>query len=59
MLKATDIAISIHHSGATHACQVVFVFDDPDSCGNAYRAVEYIYEMNRVQFDLAARPLKT
>ncbi len=60
MFKAEDIAISVHHNGArdTHSCQVVFFFDhDAQACGNAYRAIERIYEMNRVQCDLAGRPI--
>ena len=59
MFKAEDIAISVHHNDTkgTHACQVIFFFDhDQQACGNAYRAIERIYEMNRVQCDLAARP---
>ena len=61
MFKATEIAISVHHNDTvdTHACQVVFFFDhDQAACGNAYRAIERIYEMNRVQCDLAARPIE-
>lgn len=56
MFKARDIAISVH-SGRDNACQVIFFFDDQRDCGNAYRAIERLYEMNRVQCDLAARPL--
>jgi hypothetical protein len=56
MFKARDIAISVH-SGHDNACQVIFFFDDQRDCGNAYRAIERIYEMNRVQCDLAARPI--
>ena len=60
MLKAEEIAISVHHNDTqnTHACQVIFFFNhDEAACGNAYRAIERIYEMNRVQCDLAAHPL--
>ena len=58
MLKADDISISVH-SGEKRGnrCQVIFWFDDAGACGNAYRAVERIYEMNRLQCDLAARPI--
>ena len=60
MFKASEIAISVHHNDTrgTHVCQVVFFFDrDAAACGNAYRAIERIYEMNRVQCDLACRPI--
>ena len=59
MFKADDISISVH-SGGEHGnrCQVVFWFDDDSSaCGDAYRAIERIYEMNREQCNLAARCL--
>lgn len=58
MFKASDISISVH-SGGKHGnrCQIVFWFDgDGPACGNAYRAIERIYEMNRVQSDLDANP---
>jgi hypothetical protein len=57
MFKATDISISVHSGGESgNRCQVVFWFaDDSRSCGNAYRAIERIYEMNRIQCDLAAK----
>lgn len=59
MFKAHDISISVHSGDATgNRCQVIFWFDDDSrSCGNAYRAIERLYEMNRVQADLGARPL--
>lgn len=50
MLKADDIAISTHSLGDDHWCQVTFWFgSDGHACGNAYRSVERLYEMNRVQ----------
>jgi hypothetical protein len=58
MLKASDISISVHSGGKEgNRCQVVFWFDEARDCGNAYRAIERIYEMNRTQCDLAARRL--
>jgi hypothetical protein len=58
MFKAGDISISVH-SGESRGnrCQVIFWFDDSQSCGNAYRAIERIYQMNRVQCDLDAWPM--
>jgi len=49
MLKANDIAISIHHKGNSHCCQVWFWFDDPADCGNAYHAIERLYGLNCMQ----------
>jgi hypothetical protein len=59
MLKADDISISVHSGGESgNRCQIIFWFNgDGPACGNAYRAIERIYEMNRIQCDLAARPL--
>lgn len=61
MLKADRVSISIHHREphqsstnpprASHWCEVRFHFDDPRACGNAYRAVERLYEMDRDQND--------
>lgn len=50
MLKAKDIAISVHSNNHDHWCTVTFWFDgDETSCGDAYRAIERLYEMNRSQ----------
>ena len=50
MLKAKDIAISVHGNSRNHWCTVTFWFDDDGkSCGDAYRAIERLYEMNRKQ----------
>lgn len=58
MFKASDISISVHSgSNFGNRCQVIFWFDNSGDCGNAYRAIERIYEMNRVQCDLAAKRL--
>lgn len=50
MLKAKDISISVHSRGDDHWCTVNFYFDgDVQSCGNAFRAIDRLYEMNRPQ----------
>jgi len=62
MLKAEDIAISVHHHDASgsHWCRVEFFFRDGRDASAAYRAVERLYEMNRPQQDaLAGRPTFT
>ncbi len=62
MLKAEDIAISVHHNDVRneHWCNVQFFFADGKDASRAYRAVERLYEMNRPQQDaLASRPTMT
>lgn len=62
MLKAEDIAISVHHHDGrnNHWCRVEFFFRNPTEAGNAYRAVERLYKMSRPQQDaLAGRPTYT
>lgn len=50
MLRAKEIAISVHQRQGKHWCTVSFYFDgDTSSCGNAYRAIERLYEMDRNQ----------
>jgi len=49
MLKAEDIAISVHHNEARreHWCNVQFFFPNGGDASQAYRAVERLYEMDR------------
>jgi hypothetical protein len=49
MMKARDIAISVHHVDArnAHWCRVEFFFDKGGDASAAYRAVERLYEMDR------------
>ena len=50
MTRATETAISVHQRDGRHWCTVSFYFDrDTQSCGNAYRAIERLYEMDRNQ----------
>jgi hypothetical protein len=50
MLKAKEIGISIHNREGRNWCTVTFYFDrDRNACGNAYRAIERLYEMDRNQ----------
>lgn len=52
MGKAHVVGISIHHSSARNDnwLTVSFGFDgDRNACGNAYRAIERLYEMDRDQ----------
>ncbi|MFA5897663.1 MAG: hypothetical protein WC829_00990 [Hyphomicrobium sp.] len=50
MLKAEDSSISIHSRGNDHWCNITFWFGrDGYSCGNAYRAMERLYEIDREQ----------
>lgn len=50
MLRAKDIAISVHHRENNHWCTVSFFFgNDTKSCGDAYRRIERLYEMERDQ----------
>jgi hypothetical protein len=52
MGKANVVGISIHHSEARNDnwLTVSFGFDgDRAACGNAYRAIERLYEMDRKQ----------
>ena len=59
MAKARDVSISVHHRtdnktnppSESRFCQITFHFDDTGDCGNAYRAIERLYEMDRVQRD--------
>jgi len=51
MLKARDASIAIRHTDDSASCEITFYFDrDTKSAGNAYRAIERIYEMTREQF---------
>lgn len=54
MLKAEDIGISVHHVDAKniHYCRVEFGFPDAASASQAYRAVERLYEMDRLSQQL-------
>lgn len=51
MLKAQDIAISTHSNDrGEHWNTITFFFDgDAKAKGDAYRAIERLYEMNRSQ----------
>lgn len=50
MFRATEIGISVHSRNEQHWCTVSFFFGrDRISCGNAYRAIERLYEMDRNQ----------
>ncbi len=58
MLKAESVSISTgsrtdlktNPPHTYHWCEIHFSFDrDPGACGNAYRAMERLYEMDRVQ----------
>jgi hypothetical protein len=50
MGKAREIGISVHTRAERHWCTVTFHFDhDRVACGNAYRAIERLYEMERNQ----------
>ncbi len=50
MLKASDVAISVHHIDErnSHWCRVDFFFANGADASSAYRAVERLYEMDRV-----------
>lgn len=48
MLKAEETSISVHSRGDDHWCNISFWFGrDGRSCGNAYRAMERLYEIDR------------
>lgn len=48
MLKAEDTSISVHHKGQENWCTLHFYFgDDAKACGDAYRAMERLYEIDR------------
>lgn len=52
MGKARVVGISIHHSEARNDNWLTISFGfgrDRASCGNAYRAIERLYEMDRKQ----------
>ena len=50
MRKASEIGISVHSRNGNHWCTVSFYFGpDGSACGNAYRAIERLYEMDRNQ----------
>lgn len=51
MMKAKEIGISVHHNDASgsHWCNVQFWFDNAADASAAYRAVERLYEMERVR----------
>lgn len=55
-MMQTDIRCS--EKGVNDIIPIVFWFDgDSKSCGNAYRAIERLYEMNCIQTDLGAKPV--
>lgn len=50
MLKAEATSISVHSKGSDHWCAISFEFGhDGRACGDAYRAMEHLYEIDRVQ----------
>lgn len=50
MLKSEETSISIHSRGSDHWCNVTFWFGrDGGACGNAYRSMERLYEIDRGQ----------
>lgn len=50
MLKAKEIGISIHSREGQSWCTVTFYFGrDRNASGNAYRAIERLYQMERNQ----------
>ena len=50
MLKAEDTSISIHSRGNDHWCNITFWFGrDRAACGDAYRSMERLYEIDRKQ----------
>lgn len=50
MSKATDVSIAIRSKESTRdfSCTVTFHFPDQAKAGNAYRAIERLYQMERV-----------
>lgn len=50
MLKAQETSISIHSRGKENWCNVTFYFGPAGgTCGDAYRSMERLYEIDREQ----------
>lgn len=60
MLKAKDVSIATRSRGNEHWIEVYYYFDgDAKACGEAYRRVEYLYQMDRDQKPAERGPTRT